>query len=120
EQDVKFNRKPKKVYTYVHSPNKGVEILYLEGKNSGKAYINPNAFPYMNISLDPYGSIMRKGNHHTVNEVGFDYIKEVVNEIAKDTSLNFEDIFLFEEDAKFNNIDYFKLTIDYKPYKIVS
>src|SRR6478609_8131607 len=48
EQDVKFSHSPRKIYTYIHSPNKGVELLWIEGKNDNQVYINPNAFPYVN------------------------------------------------------------------------
>lgn len=120
EQDVKYNRSPLKVYTYVISPNKGVEVLFLEGKNNGHAYINPNAFPYINLNLDPYGSVMRKGNHHTVYEVGFDYVYKIMKDINQESGSEFNKYFQYTGDVKFNNRDCYKVEIDYLPYKIIS
>ncbi|MEI8136565.1 MAG: hypothetical protein WCH21_04475, partial [Bacteroidota bacterium] len=55
ESHVKFNRNPRQIYLYI----KGIELLWLQGKNNGKALVNPNAFPYFNLNLDPMGNLMR-------------------------------------------------------------
>jgi hypothetical protein len=41
--------------------------------------INPNGFPFINLKLDPYNSLLRRDGHHTVKELGFDYILSMVN-----------------------------------------
>jgi outer membrane lipoprotein-sorting protein len=120
EQDVKFNRSPKKIYTKVIAPNKGVEVLWVEGLNNKKAYVNPNGFPYMTVSLDPYGSSMRNNNHHTVHEVGFDYISSIVKQISQKSSKDFTKIFLYKGDTLFNNKDCYKILIDYTPYEYIN
>lgn len=120
EQDVKFIRSPRQIYTIIKAPNQGVEILWLEGKNNGKAYINPNAFPYISLSLDPYGNIMRKGNHHTVHEVGMDYINSIINYIAEKTDGDFYKIFSLKGEVVFNNRKCYKVLIDYTPYDYVN
>jgi hypothetical protein len=117
EQDVKFNRSPRKIYTYIHKPNKGVELLFLEGHNQNKAFINPNGFPYINVNLDPYGSNMRKGNHHTVYEVGFDYIGSIMKKIHTETTRNYEEIFIYKGIVNFDNKECHQVIIDYKPFK---
>ena len=49
-----------------------MEILFCKGQNADKAIINPNGFPYVNVSLSPYGNKMREGNHYTLYDVGFE------------------------------------------------
>jgi outer membrane lipoprotein-sorting protein len=117
EQEVKYNRSPKKVYTKIIAPNKGVEVLFREGENNNKAYVNPNAFPYITLTLDPFGSTMRNNNHHTVYEVGFDYINSIVSQIAKKSGKDFEKYFHYKGDTLFNNKDCYKILIDYTPFK---
>ena len=73
---VKLNVSPYEAYS--KDLDKGVEILYLEGKNSGEAIVNPNGFPYVNIHLDPIGKTMRKEQHQTIKRLGFKYISDVV------------------------------------------
>lgn len=120
EQNVKFNRSPKKIYTKVLSPNKGVEILFVEGQNNNRALVNPNGFPYSSLNLDPYGDLMRKNNHHTVHEVGFDYISSIVSNVMKKSESNFDKIFLLKGDTIFDSKPCYKLLIDYTPFTYIS
>jgi outer membrane lipoprotein-sorting protein len=120
EQDVKFSHTPRKIYTYIHIPNKGVELLWLEGKNDNQVYINPNAFPYVNLNLDPYGSIVRKGNHHTVYEVGFDYIGQIMDHMIKKSGPDFDKYFFYQGDVIFDKRPCYKIFIDYKPFAYVN
>jgi outer membrane lipoprotein-sorting protein len=120
EQDVKFQRSPKKIYTKVLAPNVGVEVLWIEDPNNKKAYVNPNAFPYFTLSLDPYNSILRKNNHHTIHEVGFDYINSIINQIAKKSAGDFGKFFVYEDDVIFDKKNCYKIVIDYTPYTYLS
>ena len=74
ESRVKLNRSPRKIYIYL----KGPELLWGEGANDAKALVNPHGFPYMNLNLDPLGSIMRENQHHTVHEMGFEYFADII------------------------------------------
>jgi len=74
---VKLNTSPYKAYS--KDLDKGVEVLYLQGKNENDATINPNGFPYVNLHLDPLGKIMRKDQHQTIGRLGFDYISNILN-----------------------------------------
>jgi len=116
EQDVKFNKDPKKIYTKMITPNKGAEVLYIHGKNNNKALINPNSFPYFTLSLDPYGSSMRNNNHHTVHEVGFDYVTSIISSLAQRADKDFDKYFIYKGDTIFNNRPCYKVLIDYVPY----
>ncbi len=79
---VKLIREPFQLYLNQRFPKEGVEIL-CNGKQ-GKAYINPNSFPWFNLSLDPYGSLMRRNQHHTVYDSGFDLLANIINkELAR-------------------------------------
>jgi len=85
KQDVKLSVKPFKVYIYSHMPNEGAEVLWVTGKNGGDALVNPRSFPYINLNLDPYGSLLRKDQHHTLHKSGFNYLKDII-EFALDTA----------------------------------
>jgi hypothetical protein len=116
EQDVKFNKDPKKIYTKMIAPNKGAEVLFIQGQNNNKAVINPNAFPYFTLSLDPYGSSMRNNNHHTVHEVGFDYVTSIISSLVQRADKDFDKYFIYKSDTIFNNRPCYKVLIDYLPY----
>jgi hypothetical protein len=69
---TKYRRAPFAVYLCNLTPHNGMEVLFNKGQNSEKAIINPNGFPYVNVSLSPYGNKMREGNHYTLYDVGFE------------------------------------------------
>lgn len=75
---VKLQIDPKKLYLREIEPNDGIEILYARGANNNKAIVNPNGFPWININLDPNDDLMRKNQHHTILESGFNYLISVL------------------------------------------
>ncbi|MDO7887325.1 LysM peptidoglycan-binding domain-containing protein [Hymenobacter cheonanensis] len=73
---MKIAYNPYRVYL---KNRKGVEVLYVTGQNDNDAWVYPAAFPYVTLSLDPNGSLMRKGQHHTVLQAGFGMIADLLN-----------------------------------------
>ena len=65
---MKLSFSPLRVYL---KDSKNVEVLWVTGQNGGDAWVYPASFPYVTLSLDPLGSLMRKGQHHTVLQAGF-------------------------------------------------
>ena len=74
--EVKVSSNPYEVYVRQMSPKSGVEILCADGCK--KALINMNGFPWINLTLDPYGMTMRKHQHHTVHDSGFDLLASIL------------------------------------------
>jgi outer membrane lipoprotein-sorting protein len=112
---IKLQRFPRKVYIYI----KGVEVLWVQGKNNGDALVNPGAFPYINLNLSPYGSIMTNGQHHTIYEVGFDYFKDVIEYNVSQSGGKFDQCFVYEGEEKFDGRDAYKITILNNSFKMV-
>jgi hypothetical protein len=79
--DFKVAFTPFKVYLKQYYPNQGMEILYLDGENNGKALINRNAFAFSSIKLDPLGNAVRKGNHHSLFKAGFSFFVDVLENL---------------------------------------
>lgn len=67
---------PKKVY--MKDLDKGVELLYVVGWNNNKGYINPNGFPWINVSLSVYDSKVVAENHHTVDDAGLGFVNTLL------------------------------------------
>src|SRR5258706_5605360 len=74
---VKLQRDPKNVYVYCVNPNPGAECLWRVGEINNLLLINPNGFPFFNLKLNTHNALLRNGEHHTIEEIGFDYIAEV-------------------------------------------
>lgn len=112
ESSVKLNRKPRKIYLYI----KGIELLWVAGWNNNKAYVKPNSFPYINLSLDPLGYLMRQDQHHTLNEMGVDYFGGLIEYMALKNGNKFDNYFKLEGEERINNRPCYKVIIDNKDF----
>lgn len=112
ESAVKLNRKPRKIYIYI----KGIEVLWTAGTNSGKALVKPNSFPYFNLNLDPMGSLMRQDQHHTINEMGFDYFGGIIEYCAEKLGDKVDQYFSLDGEERYNNRPCYKLVINNKDF----
>ena len=73
----RMQERPKKVY--MKDLDKGVELLYVDGWNKNKGYINPAGFPWVNVSLSIYDSKVVAENHHTVSDAGLGFVNKLLN-----------------------------------------
>lgn len=112
ESTVKFQKNPRKIYLYI----KGIEVLYVEGSNNNKALVNPSSFPYINLNLDPMGDLMRQDQHHSLNEMGYDYLTSIIQYNMLRVGKNFDDYFTLQEDEKINNRLCYKVQINNKDF----
>lgn len=115
ESAVKFNRNPRLIYLYI----KGIEVLWLQGKNNGKALVKPNSFPYVNLNLDPMGNLMRQDQHHTLNEMGYDYFGSIIEYCMIKMGDKFDDAFTYAGEERMNGRPCYKVTIDNKDFAYV-
>ena len=119
-QDVKLNVTPHRAYLKVHVPNKGAEVLYREGENNGNCKVNPNAFPYMTLNLDPDGDILRKDQHHSVKELGFKYTGDLLNYVYTKYKSKINDYVSINGEVVFDGRKCWNVTLVNKEYKIES
>ncbi|MFY0651437.1 MAG: DUF1571 domain-containing protein [Cyclobacteriaceae bacterium] len=98
----KVNKEPFKVYLKQLYPKEGLEVLYANGVNNNKALVNPNGFPWINLKLNPHDGIMRKNQHHTILQAGFDHVLSIL-------------MFLCEKhEAEIDNIIEYEGLVDYE------
>ena len=115
ESNVKFSRNPRLIYLYI----KGIELLWLQGKNNGKALVKPNSFPFFNLNLDPMGNLMRQDQHHTLNEMGYDYFAAIIEYNKFKIGDKFDEYFKLVGEEKVNNRYCYKIIIDNKDFGYV-
>jgi len=81
--EIKLQTQPRKVY--FNNKEKKIEILYDSEVSQHKALVKVHSFPYVTLTLDPSGNLMRKNQHYTLNELGYAFIgKSVALTINKD------------------------------------
>lgn len=116
KNDIKIREQPLSIYMKQYYPNDGIEIVWIKGKNNDKALINPNGFPYINISLNPHGSRMRSDNHHSMLTAGFkppaDILRHSINKVlGSDASDEDYEKYLTLEETTMLGKDCYKLTL---------
>ena len=117
---AKLRTNPFMVYMKNERPREGSEILYIEGENNNKALINPNFFPYFNISLSPENSLMLAGGHHSIKEIGFHFINNSFKYYKNTYGELLYKIIDYEGVYKWNNRRCHKITVNYPNYKKIN
>jgi len=114
---VKVSRFPYQVYVKQLYPKEGIEILCADGCR--KALINPNGFPWINLTLDPYGVLMRKKQHHTVHDSGFDLLVEILSAEVKErdqSTVNLE----LKPDVIYEGIKAYRIEMSNSSYRYIN
>lgn len=115
---TKINVSPRKSYMkMVTDPNKGTEILYVEGERGNKALVNPGKF-LPTLKLSPYSSLLTKDQHHTMMSAGFTFVEKIVSQGVKkaDAEQRFDEAFKYAGDVTWNGRNCYKLIIEDPTY----
>jgi outer membrane lipoprotein-sorting protein len=112
ESQVKLQVSPRKIYLSMHGP----EVLWIEGTNTGEALVNPGTFPYFNLNLDPMGSLMRKNQHHTLNEIGIQYLADILKDGIKRAGDNINKYFIITGEEIRDGRPCYKLSITFPDF----
>ncbi len=113
ESRVKLQLSPRKLYI---SLTTGQEVLWVQGANNGNALVNPGSFPYMNLNLDPMGSLMRKGQHHTINELGMEYLADILRDGMKHSGEKLAKQFVVLGEEKYTGHTCYKISIAFPDF----
>jgi len=81
--EIKVHANPRKVY--FNNREKKVEVLFDAEVSKQHAFVKVHKFPFLALNLDPTGNIMRKNQHYTIHELGYEFIgKSIAITISKD------------------------------------
>ncbi len=114
---MKLTFNPLRVYI---KDNKNVEVLWVTNQNSGDAWVYPASFPYITLSLNPYGSLMRRGQHHTVLQAGFGTIADLMHPSALHQDATFSRTFRYAGDTTVLARPCHVLRSDYPQFRYVA
>ncbi len=114
---MKIACKPLRIYI---KDQKGVEVLWAQGQNNGDAFVNPAAFPYVTLSLDPKAKLMRNNQHHTVLQAGFGTISDLLRTTGLRQDMTFSRSFKYVGDSMVQGRPNHVLRSDYPQFRYVS
>jgi hypothetical protein len=111
KQYITYQKYPFRSKVDMVTPNTGSQLVF--DYSSEYATYSPSGFPYFDMDLNPLGTLMRRNNHHTVHEIGFDYLIEVINSVLLSNKFDYNIIESTDSiisigvtSAKFGFIDY--------------
>ncbi len=117
ESRIKINETPKKIY--FKSPKKGVELLWVEGENNSEVIVHSKSVPLMNFNLDPYGSIIRKDQHHTIFDLGIPKIGITIANTIINAPKDFDKHFKNAGTITWNKKECHQIIIEYPDYTYI-
>ncbi len=117
---IKMSNHPYRVYLKQIDSENGIELLYSHDSNNGKVLVNPNGFPWINISLDPYGSVIRNNQHHLISDIGFSKFNRVLAHLLKKYEHIGEELTKYEGSESINNRRCHVVEIQNKQYKLTT
>jgi outer membrane lipoprotein-sorting protein len=77
-QRVSLTTEPFQCHISMINPGKGQELVYAGNTYEQQVVYEPAGFPYIQLELDPYGSLMRNKNHHTIFFLGFKKMTDII------------------------------------------
>ena len=77
-QRVSITSEPFQCHISMINPGKGQELVYAGNTYEQQVVYEPNGFPYIQLELDPFGSLMRNKNHHTIFFLGFKKMTDIM------------------------------------------
>lgn len=76
ESYVKLNVHPRALY--FRNEKRKISVMYVSGTNENKALVKAKSLMNTTVSLDPYGNMMRKNQHYTIHQLGYDYFAKTI------------------------------------------
>jgi outer membrane lipoprotein-sorting protein len=120
KSSFKINISPYKFYVYQHAPKNGLQCLYVAGKNNGKAKVNPNSFPWVNLNLDPEGDLMLEDRHHSIFDAGFTYTASLIEYLLTKYQNQKQDMVKYNGVIKLMGTECYYLTFVNPNYKLTT
>ncbi|WP_177204598.1 DUF1571 domain-containing protein [Hymenobacter arizonensis] len=114
---MKLTYNPLRIYI---KNQKGVEVLWLAGQNNGDAWVYPASFPYVTLSLDPKGKLMRGSQHHTALQAGFGTITDLLHTTPLRQDNSFSRSFRYTGDTLLLGRTSHVLRSDYPQFRYVN
>lgn len=109
-----------KAYVYNMKPEVGAEVLFVKGWNNDNAYVHPNKFPWVNVSLDPEGSTMCGTQHHSLFSIGSEYFKKIIRYYLTKYENEFDEHVFYQGTQKWYNKTCHVIKLVYNDYHTVN
>lgn len=108
----KLSNTPRMIYIKSIEPNKGVEILYNPALyGAERVYVNPNKFLIPNVKLSLQNRLLLDKRHHTIDNMGFYFLKDVFTEALERAGEQVDSIFNYKGIVQFDGKECYEVEI---------
>ena len=115
----KLVNEPFRIYYKQDYPRKGMEILYVDGKYNNRILVNPNSFPWINFTLDPYGKLMTENRHQVIFEAGYRLIADILESILQKYSNDLDKIIRYHGTKVVNGTSNHHIVIEIPEFRYI-
>ena len=115
---VKLQVHPKKIYFFSVQPNPGTEIIWKDGWMDNKMLVSPKSFPYVTFNLKLTSSIARKDTHHSILDLGFEYVTGLIDHYAKLYGDKFYNSVTISDTVQWDNRSCIVVDCEFKDYAV--
>jgi len=109
--EFKLSNSPRMIYIKSIEPNEGAEILYNPSLYGEKVYVNPNKFLIPNVKLSSQSKLLLDKRHHTIENMGFYFLKDVLVSAFKRAGEQIDSILSYKGKVQFDGKECFKIEI---------
>lgn len=113
----KISTDPVKAYVFQYYPKNGIQMLYVDNKNGGKAKLNPGGFPWVSLNLDPEGELMLENRHHSIFDAGFNYTTSVLEYLLDKYSSQTVNLMKLNDIETIHGIECYSITFTNPNYR---
>ncbi len=117
--EIKLENNPFKLYLKTLGADGGKELLFATGANGNKAVVKPNSFPYVTLKLDPFGSLLREKQHHTIFEIGFTYFGKIMTAYSQKINYKYKDFCTIDGEVEWQGRKCISVTCNYPSFAYV-
>jgi outer membrane lipoprotein-sorting protein len=111
-QDVNVMLVPKfKCHLYMQGDNAGAELLFASDEFKNKAIYSKGI---LKLKLDPRGKKVREDKHHTIFDLGFSYIGNILKAYFKEDASSFK----YHGDITWDGVECYSMELSSDVYKI--
>lgn len=115
----KISEKPFLIYFKQLVPPTGAEVL-INSETLPNALVNPHKSLIPNLTLNPYGEVLRDSKHHNIYQSGFKYFKEILLFLKKKYNLSWNEVSSLDESAFVNSNPCYKIVMKNNNFKIIN
>jgi len=113
----KISDKPFLIYFKQIIPPTGAQVI-INSETLPNALVNPNKALVPNLTLNPFGEILRDTKHHNIYQAGYKYFKKIILSLKQKYNYSWNSVSSMDENSLVNSVACYKIIMKNENFKI--